>query len=347
MRVILGGGRYEFIDLAKGICILLVVYFHTCSAGPEPISVMLNSFRMPLYFVLSGIFFSRYNGIVDFIIRKTNKLLIPFIFWWLFSFVLISLMSSIAGYGISWDYLSHILFEDVRCNNPIWFLLSLYFCGIIFYLITIISEKYNHHLLLLVLLSSIVGGFGFFFGKFGVNLPFWIDSSMTALPFYAFGFCLRKETDFLQTTDKSKYYIPLSLMLFMITIFSKHVVWKTNDMSDASFFPFYLCGISGTLAILLLSKRINRIPLISFIGRYSICVLVTHDLINNIFFYPFLDELCALTGLADNTIKFLYYIILIISYLLIIPIMIRFFPHVSAQKDIIPHKNLSSPKQLL
>lgn len=49
--------RIEYIDLAKGVCILLVVFAHI---HPDLTryswGVFFDSFRMPLYFFLSGIF---------------------------------------------------------------------------------------------------------------------------------------------------------------------------------------------------------------------------------------------------------------------------------------------------
>lgn len=51
--------RIDFIDLAKGVCILLVVLGHI----GIPISLPgMNSMRMPLYFILSGLFFKDYGG---------------------------------------------------------------------------------------------------------------------------------------------------------------------------------------------------------------------------------------------------------------------------------------------
>ena len=62
--------RIEFIDLAKGVCIILVVLGH-CGA-PIPIPG-LEIVRMPLYFILSGLFFKDYGGGYNFFIKKTNK----------------------------------------------------------------------------------------------------------------------------------------------------------------------------------------------------------------------------------------------------------------------------------
>ena len=75
--------RIEWIDLANGICIILVVLFHVCHE--YPLEVQISSFRMPLYFILSGLFFKQYEGFIGFLKRKTNKLLIPFLFFLFFT----------------------------------------------------------------------------------------------------------------------------------------------------------------------------------------------------------------------------------------------------------------------
>lgn len=48
--------RIEFIDLAKGICILLVVQIHVYGDTSYTFFNAMTIFRMPLYFFLSGIF---------------------------------------------------------------------------------------------------------------------------------------------------------------------------------------------------------------------------------------------------------------------------------------------------
>lgn len=48
--------RIEFIDLAKGICILLVVMIHT---GVNEFVPGIYAAKVPMFFVLSGLFFSK------------------------------------------------------------------------------------------------------------------------------------------------------------------------------------------------------------------------------------------------------------------------------------------------
>ena len=72
--------RIDFVDLTKGVCIILVVMAHVGGAFEQlDTNSMLSCFRMPLYFFISGVFFKSYEGLFGFILRKINKLIIPFL----------------------------------------------------------------------------------------------------------------------------------------------------------------------------------------------------------------------------------------------------------------------------
>ena len=51
--------RIDFVDLAKGCCIILVVIGHCGVSKNIPGYEIV---RMPLYFILSGLFFKDYGG---------------------------------------------------------------------------------------------------------------------------------------------------------------------------------------------------------------------------------------------------------------------------------------------
>ena len=63
--------RIDFVDLTKGVCIILVVMAHVGGAFEQlDTNSMLSCFRMPLYFFISGVFFKSYEGLLGFILRK-------------------------------------------------------------------------------------------------------------------------------------------------------------------------------------------------------------------------------------------------------------------------------------
>lgn len=56
--------RIDFVDLTKGVCIILVVIAHVGGAFEQlDTNSMLSCFRMPLYFFISGVFFKSYEGL--------------------------------------------------------------------------------------------------------------------------------------------------------------------------------------------------------------------------------------------------------------------------------------------
>ena len=68
--------RLEWVDTAKGICILLVILYHTTGHLIDvhsQMAIMLRATRMPLYFTIAGLFVS-IKSISTFIEKKIKIL---------------------------------------------------------------------------------------------------------------------------------------------------------------------------------------------------------------------------------------------------------------------------------
>ena len=79
--------RLEYVDLMKGICITLVVATHCGVCIPHylplgfEINMALINIRMSLYFFSCQEFFLKeYMSFSDFVVRKVNKLIVPYVF---------------------------------------------------------------------------------------------------------------------------------------------------------------------------------------------------------------------------------------------------------------------------
>lgn len=75
--------RIDFIDLAKGICIILVVIGH---CGVSKYIPGYEIVRMPLYFVLSGLFFKNY-GFYNKEKQQDPYSFFVFLFYWICYFL--------------------------------------------------------------------------------------------------------------------------------------------------------------------------------------------------------------------------------------------------------------------
>ena len=117
--------RIEFIDLAKGICILCIVLGHI---GIDTTIPGITNFVMPVFFVLSGLFFKDNEGVKTFTIKKINKLLVPFLFFYLIGYVVFYALKLLAPQLLVTDAngIDDVFNNRQYFNGPIWFLISLF-----------------------------------------------------------------------------------------------------------------------------------------------------------------------------------------------------------------------------
>lgn len=72
--------RVDLVDVAKGMSILLVAFHHSqLSLMCKDVSCAMGLFRMPMFFFLSGVFFSTARSPRAFFIHKTDALLKPYL----------------------------------------------------------------------------------------------------------------------------------------------------------------------------------------------------------------------------------------------------------------------------
>ncbi len=332
--------RYAFVDLAKGLCIMLVVWHHVASTwglDTYPLKLPLSTFRMPLYFFLSGLFFKSYAGFFDFCLRKVNKLLIPFVFFFITTSCILAFILAHfhlrpnPGCGVWISF----FWQEQFPNFPIWFLLGLFWTNLIFYGIYLVAKrlppKFSNGGL--VALSLGIGALGFCLGRCNINLPMFIDTAMTAIPYFCAGHFAFRYTGLLKPNKLDKLNIPFALLGFgLVFLLSNSTVSYVENKFQLPFWNTYACGLSGALAILLLSKAIGKIPLVSYFGRYSIMILVTHGWVQWAIIKILREFHVHWT--KGFSLAFVF-VVTMLLYLGIIPFMRRFMPHVTAQKDVI------------
>jgi fucose 4-O-acetylase-like acetyltransferase len=330
--------RIEYIDLAKGFCISFVVLFHVFGNLSGDFIKIMNLFRMPLYFILSGLFFKTYDGFGGFMKKKTNKLVVPFLFCYFVTIIPSTiLLSSISSAKMS---INEIIYNNygrinLGINGASWFLLCLFFINFFFYIVFLIS---NHNIKWITFFSCLCGFAGYFLNSCDLYLPMWMDTALTAMPFFLFGYYLRKYTNILQSHFNYKDIVSgiLSLLLlvciYCINSFRGHeTICYGDNLYDIGILSLYTGGFVGTYFILIFAKYFGRIPMISYIGRYSIVVLLTHLLyifiIRNILFQMEISQ----DSILVNTSVF------IITILISIPTIWfckKYLPFFFAQKDL-------------
>jgi fucose 4-O-acetylase-like acetyltransferase len=321
--------RIEFIDLAKGVCIILVVLQHI---GLDVNFMGFVSMRMPLYFVLSGLFFKDYGSLRDFALKKVNRLLVPFAFFYLLGYVLyygVNILFPDKGVYGGFDVWAIFSFIDRRVyfNGPIWFLLSLFWANLIFCVITLnIKREWLRGVA--VLLCGVVG---YVLGVYKVQLPCVMDVSLIALPFFYLGYILRK-TSLLYPNGFDRYNVLIALGLGLVSVGIDYFwrcprIWFHFNVFYGNVLLAVLISVTSVGAVLFLCKAVGRLPLISYIGRYSIVFLCWHHLVYRHLFLVFNDAVAVDRYIVAG--------LTMMICLVLTPLSVKYIPYFVAQKDLI------------
>ena len=167
--------RLEWIDIAKGIGIILVVFAHTLvpqiresNKAAGFIWIFIYNFHMPLFFFLSGWLFernlSRYKSKGKFILGKLKLLMLPYLTFSVFAYAFINfalkidkLASVLQGGGYAATGIKDAVFQILTYNGHtdqhLWFVFSLF---IVFLINILLPKIMKSKPMLLVLLALYV-----------------------------------------------------------------------------------------------------------------------------------------------------------------------------------------------
>ncbi len=213
--------RNAYLDIVKGLAIMLVVYGHSIQYGngvkyldsahyfDNWLYMILNSFHMPLFMLLSGYLFyfsiNKYE-IVTLMKNKCRGLLLP-----IFSFGIIAwfmpIIHWIAGNGT--DGFLKNFFSFLFLNYHLWFLWSVLLNSVI----TMIVHKLNDSLILYIIIWFIM-----------MLIPeAWLHGLYSwTYPFFIVGYLVNKHS-LLKKIDMTKVHVLILFFLFasMMLLFNR------------------------------------------------------------------------------------------------------------------------------
>ncbi|MBQ9466993.1 MAG: acyltransferase [Muribaculaceae bacterium] len=301
--------RIAYIDFMKGLCIILVVAFHiNHSVIGDHLNGMLQQFRMPMYFFLSGLFFKLYDGFWDFTRHKVNNIIIPTIFFLLIGFTYATLRG-LAFNNFDFSAAFHSLPSNpIHLNAPLWFLIVLFEVNIIYYLLQKFLPRW-----LTIVSAILLSAIGYYIVDSGYYVQPYLDIAMIAMPFFVLGSESRKNG---LLTNGPKLWISCAFAIFTLIIlyyFASEI--NMSHRVYPNYFLLYLLPCLAIMSLLFLCQYIKRpVPIISYVGRYSIIVLGTHyfvlfpikALISSLLPPPTIDEiqLFLLTLLCTLALEF-------------------------------------------
>ena len=288
--------RIEWIDVAKGIGIVLVIMGHTFALK---YSQVLYTFHMPLFFFLSGLFVKQYKNFYELLEKSCQKILRP---W--FVMILISLMVVITI--PEWRHilsLKGILVEfytantNLTQNSSLWYLVCFFVVTLLFYpLDKIIQGNPKKHLVILILLSIAILWLKEILVFVPIpehRLPFKSDTALVALVFYAVGFYAKN----IIMQSVPVLNIRLIFILFVLwaigALFNGWTNLNSYDFGKIKlfFYPIAFMGIAVCCGIAYQIAKNDRLYLIkrllSYYGRNSLLIFGFQSLFIRLYLLTF------------------------------------------------------------
>lgn len=287
--------RIEWLDIAKGIGILLVIAGHCFYlAYSRPI----YAFHMPLFFFLSGLLYRDKNEkFNDFVKSKTSSLMRPWVIMLFISF-LICLAIPQWRNEITFPAVLSDLYTantNVFQNSSLWYLVCYYCMLLIFYFTNKVKMT----------ISSVIAGVAIAIGLLWIKellnmsnlplhrLPFKIDSALIALVFFTVAYNLKDKL--LTAVEKEIKPLVITTIVFISAMLCALNGWSNINSLDFGNIRllYYPIAFSGIVSVVLVSKYISKMncgPLIkffSFYGKHSLLIFGFQSLLIRLYLLCF------------------------------------------------------------
>lgn len=283
--------RIEWLDIARGIGIILVVLGHTNLIGIRAL-IWIFSFHMPFFFVMSGFCYKERN-IIAFLKRKGRSLLLPYILYYCL-YILLDLILGTMSIQQFPVFCKNIL---LGLDDTLWFIMALFMTEFIYVLLETVIKKKVVQYMVIVVISCV----GFVFAYEGISCILRIHTAFTMLFFFSIGVWLKK-TCFFSTEPKKKVQLILGGMVciclnIVFAFLNTKVDVRTGFYGNVLY--FIIGAITGTMMIMIFSFLMRKLSILEFFGRNSLCIYALNSKIP--FWVRALDE--TMSGIVIKIIS--------------------------------------------
>lgn len=300
--------RIGYIDMAKGLAIILVIVGHS-SFVPHMAKIMLYAFHIPLFFFLSGFTLNvkKYETFTGYCLNKIKSLVLPFFL--LNSFVfLFQLFVMYPDQVLSFNLLHFIkqllLSDRLHIYFQLWFLNVLFLAHVFSYFI--LKRGWNLGQWMIIILSLFVLVYlGQKIYEKEYYLIWNIDLVPVAMIFILLGVWTKNNLHRLEKYF-SVYFLPVVGVLTVL-IGRMNYRLSGNQIVDLYYqqignhFLFYLAAISGIWSVLIFFKTLPESSIMKSIGQKTLIYYGVHSPIVLVLVEKLVKELSAkYTGIFVN-----------------------------------------------
>ncbi len=287
LNTLTGSKRIEWVDLCRGLAILLVMLGH--SHEHSIVKDWLYTFHIPLFFFLSGYVFSvkKYSDYKSFLFNKIRTLLFP-----MFCFSIINFPISCALDGsFSLKDVVHLLggtFIQLRGSAwdlGLWFLPCLFVLENYMWFLLKWSGARLKRLIPLILSVFIIG---FLYIRL-VNkiVPWSFEVACVSLLFFGCGYLAKLKGKIFDAFSTKVYLIPVFALASVLSSFGISRMGTMTDMyaNAIPFLPLYLTGaFSGILLSVSVFRFLPHKPFkwLMYVGKNTLVFYSLHSTFFNL-----------------------------------------------------------------
>lgn len=301
---ILESKRLAWIDYAKGLTIILVVYHHSfltlVNAGVKVnawlvgANLSVYSFRMPMFFMLSGLFIEkslRKKGPKKYIQSRAGLLLYPYILWGVIQ----------ASFGIffsqytyaTWTWHKYIvIFYQPNATSQLWYLATLFNTAILYVFFSSFIRLDRRYQFIIGIVLYLLSPFLFFNSMIQDTTRFYVYLVLGSL---ISDFILNEKN--FKMFSSVKLFFPLSILMFLSQYFLYRHQYLYNlemyfDMSQLNygtvlshlwgmikFTVIVIIGCAFVMNVCAMLQKAGKASFIRVIGYHSLYIYLMHVLI--------------------------------------------------------------------
>ena len=292
--------RLNWIDYARGIAIMLVCYRHVYEGSKEagiPVkdynfleyaNISLYSFRMPLFFIISGLFLFKSlqkKGLKLYIEGRARTILYPYFLWGILQLTLQIFFTKYTNSHPTPSSYLDLLYQPRECAQ-FWYLYALFNVSVLY--------SFTKYFLKLSAVYNIILGLVFFYGSSliyqqNINAGF-VSDILHYYIFFSIGDFL---SSYLLDGKNQKYFGSGKFILLLLIPFGAGQVYfllenlhhTTSKYMHVEFyqpFVFLLIALTGCVFIMNLCfylQKKNAVKWITVLGRNSLYIYVSHVIV--------------------------------------------------------------------
>lgn len=279
------GHRRGWIDYARGVVIIYVVYRHALTgllvAGVDIKNAiyLVQESSMPVFFIVSGVFISSSalkRGLGTFVRFKLESLMYPYFVWATIHLAIQILFGQYSNFSKDISYFIY-LFTYPRAIDQFWYLYALFAVMVVFASLNFKLLKFNIWANTVVALSLYLAAYYIKTDLFSLHdvLFYYI--------FLVFGFLMSGNL----LPVESKFFRGKWLIYVLPIFIAIQILWRimyadANRLEELDYFGFLLfvpTTIIGALLIFFISYKLDEwglIKLLRFIGSHSLYIYIMH-----------------------------------------------------------------------